>query len=73
MASETIYTPDYATIRQFGARTGMSRWAIYTELSNGNLRAVKRGKSTLIDVQHALAWLASLPPAKIRMAPRRVA
>ncbi len=44
----------------------MSRSASYVELGRGNLRAVKCGNATLIDVPHGLAWLRSLPAAQIR-------
>ena len=40
-----------------------------TQLGRGDLRAIKAGTRTLIDVEHGLADMRSLPPAKIR-APR---
>ena len=58
--------PVFTTINRWGEITGMSRRVTYEELAAGNLRAVKRGASTLIDVPHGIAWLRSLPPAKIR-------
>jgi len=61
--------PAYATIDDWMMISGMGRRAVYDELGLGNLRAVKRGARTLVDVDHGLAWLRSLPPAKIR-APR---
>jgi hypothetical protein len=51
----------------------MSTDAVYKALSRGDLKAVKLGKRTMIDVQHGLAWLASLPAARIHHAPRKVA
>jgi hypothetical protein len=47
----------------------MGRRSIYDALGRGHLKAIKCGAKTLIDVAHGLAWLSSLPPAKIR-APR---
>jgi hypothetical protein len=58
--------PAFATIDDWLIISGMGRRATYDELGNGNLRAVKRGSRTLVDVEHGLAWLRSLPPAKIR-------
>jgi hypothetical protein len=40
----------------------MGRSVAYEELAKGNLQAVKLGKRTLIDVEHGLAWMRSLPP-----------
>jgi hypothetical protein len=62
-------TPKFAPIAGWQQISGMSRRTTYEEIGRGNLRAVKRGASTLIDVEHGLGWLRSLPPAKIR-APR---
>lgn len=61
--------PKFAAIPQWCAISGMSRTVTYNELGRGNLRAVKVGDRTLIDVDWGLAWLRSLPPARIR-APR---
>jgi hypothetical protein len=61
--------PAFTTIDGWQALSGMGRRSTYDELGKGNLRAVKRGSRTLIDVEAGLAWLRSLPPAKIR-APR---
>ncbi len=58
--------PAYATVPGFGGLTGMSRTAIYEALGRGDLRAIKLGARTLIDVSHGLAWLASLPTATVR-------
>jgi hypothetical protein len=56
-------SPDWEII------SGMSRRTTYEELGRRNLRAIKVGAKTLIDVEHGLAWLRSRPPAVIR-APR---
>jgi hypothetical protein len=61
----------YESIALWKIRSGMSTDGVYKSLSNGNLRSIKLGKRTLIDVQHGLAWLASLPAAQIHHAPRK--
>jgi hypothetical protein len=48
----------------------MGRRVVYNEIGAGNLKAIKVGAHTLIDVQHGLAWLGSRPAAVIR-APRQ--
>jgi hypothetical protein len=40
-------------------------------LSAGHLRAIKVGRRTLFDVEHAMNWLASQPEAKPQHAPRK--
>ncbi len=59
--------PAYATVPGWCNISGMKRSTTYHEISRGNLRAVKLGARTLLDVPHGLAWLASLPPATIRL------
>jgi hypothetical protein len=44
----------------------MSRSVTYIEIGRGNIRAVKLGKRTLIDIEAGFAWMASLPAAQIR-------
>ena len=65
----------YATMPDWCALSGMRPAKTYDELSRGNLRAKKVGKRLLIDVQHGLAWLRTLPEPVInlRRAPRAVA
>lgn len=58
--------PQFARIPLWCRISGMSRSATYVELGRGNLRAVKCGNATLIDVLHGLGWLRSLPSAQIR-------
>jgi hypothetical protein len=58
--------PEWTTIRGFGEMTGISRSSIYLALGRGDLRAKKFGTRTLIDVPHGLAYVESLPDAKIR-------
>ena len=44
--------------------SGISRTCIYEEISQERLRAVKRGRRTLILANDLKKWLASLPPMK---------
>jgi len=53
--------PAYATVPGWCAISGMKRTTTYYEISRGNLRAIKLGARTLLDVGHGLAWLATLP------------
>jgi hypothetical protein len=46
--------------------TGLSRSAIYREAGRGNLVLLKLGRSTLLCMLSARAFLASLPRASIR-------
>ena len=55
----------YAPIPNWCAMTGMSRSVTYEWLGRGDLRAIKLGTRTLIDVEHGLAQLASMPAAEI--------
>ncbi len=63
---ESTIRPAFATPRVYATISGMSLRAVYEELAKGNLRAVKRGASTLIDVDHGLAYMRSLPAATYR-------
>lgn len=56
----------YACIADWACISGMGRSATYEAIGAGYLVARKLGSSTLIDVQHGLAWLNSLPQANIR-------
>ena len=58
----------YATLPDWCALSGMRPSKTYDELSRGNLRAKKIGKRLLIDVQHGLAWLHTLPEPEINLA-----
>jgi hypothetical protein len=51
----------------------MRRTATYEAIGRGDLRAVKLNGRTLIDVEHGLAYLASLPEAKITTGQRQCA
>jgi hypothetical protein len=62
-------TPRFATIDNWCALSGMGRRVTYDELGRGNLKAIKVGTRTLVDVEAGLAWLRARPTAVIR-APR---
>jgi hypothetical protein len=47
----------YESISAWSKRSGMKLGAIYARLASGDLRAIKVGRRTLIDVQHGLEWL----------------
>jgi hypothetical protein len=49
----------------------MSRSSTYEALGRADLKAIKLGVRTLIDVEHGLAWLASMPAAEITTGRRR--
>jgi hypothetical protein len=62
--------PLFATIQRWIEISGIGRRATYDLLAVGKLRAVKRGRSTLMDVPFGIAYLRSLPEAKIRLSPQ---
>jgi hypothetical protein len=64
--------PHFVRIAGWCRMTGMSRTATYEALGRQQLRAIKHGRSVLIDVAHGLSWLNSLPAASIR-APKKAA
>jgi hypothetical protein len=66
-------TPKFGTIDTWIALSGMGRRTTYDELGRGNLRAVKVGTRTLINIEAGLAWLHSQPAAKIRAPKQRIA
>lgn len=53
------------TIREFSLRYGRSRSRTYELIRSGELPAVKEGRSTLIPVEGAEAWVRSLPPMPV--------
>jgi hypothetical protein len=55
----------FYTIADWCRRTGMSRSGTYEAMARGNLKAIKLGHRTLIDVRHGLDWLSALPAAVI--------
>jgi hypothetical protein len=58
-------TPRFAPISDWCVISGMGRSSVYEALGRGDLKAIKLGTRTLIDVEAGLAWLASMPPAVI--------
>ncbi len=64
--------PRYGTIDTWIALSGMGRRTTYDELGRGNLKAIKAGTRTLINIQAGMAWLESLPPAQIRAPKQRI-
>jgi excisionase family DNA binding protein len=49
------------TVKQFCAAYGMGRTRLYFLISQGKIEALKDGPKTLIPVESAEAWAASLP------------
>ncbi len=59
-------TPIFTSIEGWREMSGMSPRATYDAIGRGDLKAIKVGTRTLIDVEPGLAWLRSRPAAKIR-------
>ncbi len=59
-------TPKFVTIAGWCELSSMGRTKVYAAISRGDLTAVKVDGRTLIDAEHGLAWLRSLPPAEIK-------
>jgi hypothetical protein len=68
-----VLTPKFGTIDTWLTLSGMGRRTTYDELGRGNLRAVKVGTRTLINIEAGLAWLHSQPAARIRAPKQRIA
>jgi hypothetical protein len=64
-ALSTTVTPKFGPISVWTAICGMSRSGTYEAPGDGRLRAVKLDSKTLVDFEHELAYLASLPAAEI--------
>ena len=60
------FVPAFTSIQGWERISGMKRSMTYQNVASGKLKAIKSGKSILIDVHAGLAWLRSLPPAQIR-------
>lgn len=67
MNDRNDYKPHFATIAQWRVISGMGRSATYDALSRGDLKAIKMGRRTLIDVRYGLRFLRSRAPAKIKL------
>jgi excisionase family DNA binding protein len=59
--------PFALTIAEAAKLGGPCRSALYEDIRNGRLRAVKRGRSTRILVEDFRRYLASLPPVQSRV------
>lgn len=66
-------SPKFATMEIWSLLSGMTRSHTYCELRTGNLRAIKVGKRTLVDVEAGLAWLSTCPRAEIKPLPTQSA
>jgi hypothetical protein len=64
--NNTSLSPKFGSIDTWCLLSGMGRRATYDALGHGNLKAVKAGTRTLINIEKGLAWLESLPAAQIR-------
>jgi hypothetical protein len=69
--TSSVVTAKYAPLPDWFIISGMRRTATYEALGRGELKAIKLNNRTLVDVEHGLAWLASLPVANITTGRRR--
>lgn len=53
--------PRYASVDEWTRLSGISRTVTYDRIAKGELKAVKVGRRTLVDVEHGLSWIASQP------------
>lgn len=60
-------TPNFVTVPEWIARSGISRSRTYELLGTGDLRARKVGRRTLIDLRAGLAWLDAQPAPRISL------
>ncbi len=67
-ASVAIISPLTIPLPQAPSALGLSRSAIYRAAAEGKIKLKKLGRSTLVDMPSARAFLASLPDAKVRSA-----
>ncbi len=56
---------EFATIATWCAISGLSRSVTYELMASGNIATIKVGARTLVHVPPSLAWMRSLPPARI--------
>jgi excisionase family DNA binding protein len=64
--------PAFATIAEASRLIGLQRTSIYKLAGAGSLRLVRAGGRSLVDIEHALAWLRSQPDAEISAPRKRV-
>jgi predicted DNA-binding transcriptional regulator AlpA len=58
--------PEFARLRDTTARYGISRSGIYRHAALGDIRLVKLGNATLVDLASVRAFMARLPAATLR-------
>jgi hypothetical protein len=58
-----IVDPQFGTVDTWCKLSGQTRTKAYEALAAGHLKAVKNGRTTLIDIQAGFAWLRTLPAA----------
>lgn len=63
--------PKFASIPKACEILGFSRSKLYELVALRSLRLVKVGNRSLVDMDHALNWMATLPEAQISPAYRR--
>jgi excisionase family DNA binding protein len=68
--ASTAPLPRYAPIPKACDLLGFRRTKLYELAGAGSIRIVKVGGRALIDMEHALAWMATLPTAAIAPAHR---
>ena len=54
----------YASVADFQRIVGLGRSTVYEMLARGELRGIKLGARTLIDMPHAREYLANQPAAQ---------
>jgi excisionase family DNA binding protein len=63
-ANNVSYPPLAMTVKQACARACIGKTSFYRELSLGRIRAVRRGRRTLILAVDLDEWLNNLPPVR---------
>jgi hypothetical protein len=58
--------PKFAPLPSWMEMSGMKRSGCYNAISRGDLKAIKLGNRTLIDIEAGLTGLRSLPAPQIR-------
>ena len=57
--------PKFASIPIACSIIGLGRTSLYNEAGKGSFKVVKAGGKPLVDMESALAWMATLPLAQI--------
>ena len=65
---EVVNFPLAYTIAEACAATRTGRTALYEAINSGQLRAVKRGRRTLVLAEDLRSWLSRFPPVEIKTA-----